>query len=429
MDKRACAIVGIGCRYPGGIDSPDTFWDSLVNARDCITSIPGNRWSLDKFYSANKNQKNRLYMHKGGFLDDIDKFDPQFFGISPREAEYMDPQQRLLLEVTWHAFEDAGIIPSHLSGQEVGVFIGIMMKDYEILHAQNSEYMQRGSHSASGSATSIAANRISHIYNFTGPSMMIDTACSSSLIAIDLACRSLKDGTSKIAVAGGANVIIKPEATMPLAHANMLSTKGYCHSFSAQADGYSRAEGAGIVILKTLEQAIVDKDDIYSVILSSGSNQDGKTDTITVPSATAQQKLMQRNLINAGVAAQAISYVEAHGTGTPVGDPIELSAIGAALADREDQCIVGSVKSNFGHTEAAAGVAGVIKTSLMLKNKMIVPNLHFDEPNPNIDFTNLKLQVATKFSPWNSNSKRHALVNSFGFGGSNANVLLSEYIN
>ncbi|HJO92245.1 MAG TPA: SDR family NAD(P)-dependent oxidoreductase [Victivallales bacterium] len=422
------AIVGIGCRYPGGINSPDTFWEFLCRGGDGITSVPSQRWDLNKFYSKNVNKKGRLCMRKGGFLSDIDQFDPSFFGISPREADYMDPQQRLLLEVTWEALEDAGEVPEQLSGNNIGVFVGIFMHDYENIHAQNSEVRQCGPHTATGISTTLAANRISHIYNFTGPSMVIDTACSSSMVALDLACKSLLSGQSDIALTGGANIIIKPEISMSLSVATMLSPDGYCKSFDASANGYTRAEGVGILVLKTLDQAISDNDNIYSIILATGSNQDGRTATITVPNGKSQKQLITQNFTVANIAAKDVQYVEAHGTGTPVGDPVEVNAIGQVLRpNRTEICRIGSVKSNFGHTESSAGVAGIIKTSLMLKNKKFVPNLHFNKANEAIDFSNLKLSVCTKYEDWETNKRRIASVNSFGFGGSNANALLAEY--
>ncbi|MBD3267303.1 polyketide synthase, partial [bacterium] len=426
------AIVGIGCRFPGGVDSPASYWSFLEKAGDGITDIPNDRWDRDTYYDTNKDQKGKIYTHRGGFLQHIDQFDPQFFGISPREAAYMDPQQRLLLETTYEALTDGGFPLDQLAGTNVGVYIGLFTHDYENIHMGVSEYALYGPHSATGMSATISANRLSYIFNFTGPSMIIDTACSSSLVAIHLACNSLRRNEIPLAVAGGVNAVIKPEMTMSLCAAAMLSPDGYCKTYDAKANGYARAEGAGIVVLKKLSSAIADHDRIHALILGSAVNQDGHNEGISVPNQVSQETLIREALDDAAIRPHQVSYVEAHGTGTAVGDPIEANALGSVFAkDRPngDPCIVGSVKSNFGHTESAAGAAGLIKVALMMNHKKIPRNLHFENPNPAIRFDTLKLRVPTTLEPWTQNNgqPRIAGVNSFGFGGTNAHLVVCEY--
>ena len=315
------AIVGIGCRFPGGIESPQTYWKFLSEGRDGTREPPPTRWSLEEFYDPDPAAIGKTYVRRGGFLDEISGFDPQFFGISPREAASMDPQQRLLLEVTWEAFEDAGIRPSSWAHHKVGVYVGLFTHDYENLHMRLSEQILCGPHSAIGMSTTIAANRLSHAFDFIGPSMVIDTACSSSLVAVHLACRALQNGEAEIAVAGGVNLQIVPELTIALSKASMLSPDGRCKSFDARANGYARADGVGMVLLKRLADAIADGDDIYAVIEGSAVNQDGRSNGITVPNGEAQIRVMRDAIACSGMQPQDITYIEAHGTGTPVGDP------------------------------------------------------------------------------------------------------------
>lgn len=425
------AIVGIGCRFPGGVASPLDFWTLLTGQIDGTSEVPPDRWSIEKYYDPDPKRTGKLYTKRGGFISGISGFDPQFFGISPREVAYVDPQHRLLLETTWEAFEDAGIAPRKWSDRKVGVFVGLFTHDYENIHMRVSERVIYGPHSATGMSTTIAANRLSHAFGFTGPSMVIDTACSSSLVALHLACRSLHEGESELAIAGGVNLQLSPEMTMSLCKASMLSPDGRCKSFDARANGYARADGVGMVVLKTLERAQADGDQIYAVIMGSAVNQDGRTQGMTVPNGEAQQIVMKDALAQAGVTPSQISYVEAHGTGTPVGDPIEANALGTVLrsVDAErDPCVIGSVKSNFGHTESAAGIAGLIKVALMQRHGYIPPNLHFETPNPNIPFDELRLRVPTALEEWRTGAdgRRLAGINSFGFGGTNAHVVLAN---
>lgn len=425
------AIVGIGCRYPGGIVSPASFWEFLMRGGDGTREVPENRWSVERHYDPERGKPGKVYTKRGGFLDDVKGFDPQFFGISPREAAYMDPQQRLLLETSWEAFEDAGIAPPDLVRRKVGVFIGLFTHDYENTHMQPSERHLQSTHSATGMSTTISANRVSYAFDFMGPSMVVDTACSSSLVATHLACRALQTQEAEIAIAGGVNLQLSPEMTMALCSASMLAPDGRCKSFDARANGYARADGVGIVVLKTLRQAQQDGDAIYAVIMGSAVNQDGHSAGITVPNGEAQQIVMRDALAAAAISSADISYIEAHGTGTPVGDPIEAGALGSVLSadqPKRHPCVIGSVKSNFGHAESAAGVAGLIKVALMQHHGRIPANLNFETPNPSIPFEDLKLRVPTASEDWpiGPDGRRFAGVNSFGFGGTNAHAVIGR---
>ena len=424
------AIVGIGCRFPGNVSGWQQYWDFLSRGGDGICEVPPDRWDLARYFSPSRKPGN-LYTRKGGFLSDIDRYDAAFFGISPREAAHLDPQQRLLLEVAWETFEDAGILPSAHAGRNVGVYIGLFNHDYESIHHSPTETRLMGMHSPAGIMACVTANRLSYLFDFRGPSMAVDTACSSSLVAIHLACRSLESGESELALAGGVNVILKPEISISMCSATALSPDGYCKSFDASANGYTRAEGAGLVLLKRLDRALADGDPIHAVIRGTATNQDGKTDGLSAPNPIAQEAAIRTALEAAGLEPERVGYVEAHGTGTAVGDPLEAQALSRALcANRHsgDPCIVGSVKSNFGHTESAAGVAGLIKAVLCLKHRKIPANLHFDTPNPRIPFERWKLRVPTELEDWTPNNGllRIAAVNSFGFGGANAHAIVEE---
>ncbi len=422
------AIIGIGCRFPGA-NSPEAFWQLLRNGVDAITEIPSNRWDLRELYDPNVDIPGKMNSRYGGFLPQVDQFDPQFFGISPREAVSMDPQQRLLLEVAWEALEDAGLIQEHLSGSQTGVFMGISTNDYTLI--QGEEYSSRPQgYDLTGNVFSIAAGRISYLFNFNGPSMAIDTACSSSLVAVHLACQSLWNGDSTLALAGGVNVIVSPTGNIGLTKLKALSPDGRCKTFDASANGYVRSEGVGVIVLKPLSKALADKDPIYALIRGSAINHDGRSKGLTVPYGPAQEALVRQALEKADVAPAQISYIEMHGTGTPLGDPIEAMALGNILAaDRspENYCTVGSVKTNIGHLEAASGIAGLIKVALSLKHKQIPPNLHFQEPNPYIDFETLPIRVSQSLMPWfNESNPAFAGVSSFGFAGTNAHVVVEE---
>jgi phthiocerol/phenolphthiocerol synthesis type-I polyketide synthase C len=413
------AIVGIGCRFPGA-DRPAAFWRLLSDGVDAITEIPADRWDAD----ASETAATRW----GGFLDQVDQFDPQFFGISPREAARMDPQQRLLLEVAWEALEDAGQVPERLAGSRTGVFIGISTYDYG--HFQLGQPALIDAYTGTGSALSIAANRLSYFYDFRGPSMAVDTACSSSLVAIHLACRSLREGECTLALVGGANVILSPALGLNFSEAGVMAADGRCKTFDSRADGYVRGEGAGVVVLKPLSQALADGDPIDAVIRGSATNQDGRTNGLMAPGRLSQEAVLAEAYRRADLSPGVVQYVEAHGTGTSLGDAIEAKALGTILAQGRapgSRCLVGSVKTNIGHLEAAAGVAGLIKVALALRHRAIPPSLHFAEPSPLIPFDTLPLRVAQTLTPWPENGGRAvAGVSSFGFGGANAHVVLTE---
>jgi 1-acyl-sn-glycerol-3-phosphate acyltransferase len=426
--RDAYAIVGIGCRFPGACDSPEAFWQFLAEGRDAIAEIPEDRATWMALFDPDPVAAGRLYVRRGGFLKGIDRFDARFFGISPREAARIDPQQRLLLEVVWDAVEDAGISMDNLAGTTTGVFVGISTHDYADMQMYPQHRADIDAHSNTGGATSIAANRISFVYDLRGPSVAVDTACSSALTAVHLACRSLAAGDCQVAIAGGVQLLLNPELTIGFCRATMLSPDCRCAAFDASGNGYVRSEGAGAIVLKPLRIAVEDNDPIYAVILASAINQDGHSAGLTVPSEAAQKAMLQATLTRAGVAPNAVHYVEAHGTGTAVGDPIEASAIGSVCSNGRDParpCILGSVKTNIGHLEAASGIAGLIKTALAIKHRKIPPSLHFANWNPAIDSERLMLRVPTTLEPWpQTGDPATAAVNSFGFGGANASVLL-----
>jgi acyl transferase domain-containing protein len=399
--KEPIAIIGIGCRFPGGANSPDAFWQLLADGVDAITEVPPDRWNLPAFHDHDPTKPGKTYSRWGGFLDNIDRFDAHFFGISPREAAHIDPQQRILLELTWEALEDAGQAPERLAGTDTGVFIGLINHDYAHLLLNERDLI--GPHTSLGRSMSIAANRISYIFDFRGPSMALDTACSSSLVAVHLACQNLWNGACRLALAGGVNMMLGPEGAIEYGKASMLSPTGRCHSFDARADGFVRAEGAGLVVLKSLSNALADGDPIYALIRSTAINQDGHTNGIMAPSGPAQAAMLRAAYQQAGIDPAQVQYIEAHGTGTPAGDPIEARALGAALGQHRPPGAalpVGSVKSNIGHTEAAAGIAGLIKVALALKHRQIPPHLHFQTPNPKIPFAELQLRVPQTLEPW-----------------------------
>jgi acyl transferase domain-containing protein/acyl carrier protein len=422
------AIIGIGCRFPGAKD-PEAFWQLLRNGVDAITEIPKNRWNLNEYYDPNPEIPGKTNSRCGGFLQQVDQFDPHFFGISPREAMSMDPQQRLLLEVAWEALEDAGQVREQLSGSRTGVFVGISTNDYSLIQGEGYSQQIQG-YDLTGNVLSLAAGRLSYVFNFRGPSMAIDTACSSSLVAVHLACQSLWNKEASMALAGGVNIIVSPTGHIGLTNLKALSPDGRCKTFDAEANGYVRSEGSGFIVLKPLSQALADNDQIYALIRGSAINHDGRSKGLTVPFGPAQEALIRQALDNAGVAPAEISYVELHGTGTPLGDPIEAIALGTVLdTDRPpgNYCAVGSVKSNIGHLEAASGIAGLIKVALSLKHQQIPPNLHFHQPNPYIPFDTLPIRVQQSLTPWpQGSSPAKACISSFGFSGTNAHIVLEQ---
>jgi 1-acyl-sn-glycerol-3-phosphate acyltransferase len=425
---RQYAIVGIGCRLPGGVNSPAEFWRLLCEGRDAIAEIPPDRPDWHRLYDPDPGAAGRIYARLGGFIDGIDRFDARFFGISPREATRIDPQQRLLLEVVWQAFEDARIDPHRLAGSDAGIFVGMSTHDYADMQMYPENREAIDAHSNTGGATAIAANRISYFFDFRGPSLVVDTACSSALTAVHLACRALDSGDCSVAVAGGAQLLLRPELTIGFCRASMLSVDGRCKAFDVSGNGYVRSEGAGAVLLKPLDAAVADGDPIYAVIAGSAVNQDGHSAGLTVPNEASQQAMLRASLRQAGIAPAEVQYVEAHGTGTAVGDPIEARAIGGVFSTGRpdaEPLRLGSVKTNIGHLEAASGIAGLIKTALAIRHRTLPPSLHFTAWNSAIDAAELKLKMVTSLEEWPAASgEPAAAVNSFGFGGANASVVL-----
>ena len=412
-------------RFPGGANSPELLWNTLKSGVDAVTEAKGDRWDLG-WHHPDPQRQGRVYTKAGGYLDNIDKFDAEFFGISPREARQVDPQQRLLLELAWEAYEDAGICPRSEAGANTGVWVGISSNDYAMLVGP----AWPDAYSNTGSSFSIAANRISYIFDLHGPSAAVDTACSSSIVCVHQACISLLGGECTMALAGGVSLLTSIRAWLGFARASMLSPTGRCKSFDASGDGYVRSEGGGLVLLKKLEDAERDGDRILGVILASGVNSDGRTMGLSMPNGEAQEALLRKLYGQSGVEPEEVFYVEAHGTGTAVGDPIECGALGRVLGQpRRDgsKCLVGSVKSNIGHLEAASGIAGLTKLMLILKKGEIPGNLHFNTPNPKIEFEDWKLGVVTSATPLPKKGRLVMGINSFGFGGTNAHLVIERY--
>jgi acyl transferase domain-containing protein/selenocysteine lyase/cysteine desulfurase len=424
------AVLGVGCRFPGGAGSTESFWELLRKGKDAITEVPKDRWDAEAYYDPRPAIPGKTNTRWGGFLASMDLFDAAFFGISPREAMRMDPQQRLLLEVSWEALENAGQASDRLAGSTTGVFVGICTSDYATLQqkAENAESID--AYYGTGSAFSFAAGRLSYCLGLQGPSLAVDTACSSSLVAVHLACQSLRTSECSLALAGGVNLVLVPEGAIYFSQLRTMAGDGRCKAFDAAADGYVRGEGCGVVVLKRLADAIADGDPILAVICGSAVNQDGRGAGLTVPRGAAQEAVIRQALACAGLGPEQISYVETHGTGTPLGDPIEAQALGAVLRTerlREHPLAVGSVKTNIGHLEAAAGVAGLIKVILALQHATLPPHLHFRHLNPHITWSDALVVIPTVSTPWECpGGRRFAGVSSFGFSGTNAHVILSE---
>ena len=422
------AVVGMACRFPGA-ENISSFWQLLTEGRNAVQEVPENRWSLREYYSA-EPKPGKMNCASGGFLEGVDMFDGQFFGITPREADMLDPQQRLLLEVAWECLEDAGLAPERLAGTNTGVFVGISTQDYSLLRCKYG--LDANAYFGTGNAFSIAANRLSYFLDVHGPSMAIDTACSSSLVGVHDACQSLLRGESELALAGGVNLMLAPELSVTFSQAGMLSPEGQCKTFDQSADGYVRGEGCGVLLLKPLAAAQRDNDRIYAVIQGSAVNQDGRSNGLTAPSGLAQQAVVKQGLRRAGMRSAQIGYIEAHGTGTPLGDPVEFNALTAVFSGgrEEDQgpCWVGSVKTNIGHLESAAGVAGLIKSVLAVHHGQIPQHLNFTQLNPLIDLSDSPLRIPDRKCQWSPvKGTRVAGVSSFGFGGTNAHVIVEEY--
>ncbi len=425
------AIIGMGCRFPGDTDTPEAFWNLLHNKVDSITEVPLDRWNIDEYYDSNPETPGKVYTRFGGFLHHIDRFDPQFFGISPKETLSLDPQHRFLLEVSWEALEHAGIAPQNLENSQTGIFFGITQTEYSRLRLANPNHHQQLSiYDGTGNGLSFASGRLSFILGSQGPNMAIDTVCSSSLVAVHLACQSLRNQESNLVIAGGVNLNLFPEGTILLSRAKALSPDGRCKTFDASADGFSRSEGCGVVILKRLSDAIAHGDRIWAMIRGSAVNHDGSSSGLTVPNQIAQEKLIRQALTNAKVDPIEVNYIEAHGTGTSLGDPIEVGALASVLCtnrSRSNPLVIGSAKTNLGHLEAAAGIAGLIKVVLSLDREEIPPHLHFSTPNPHIPWNEFPLVVPTSPMPWSRREKpRIAGVSSFGMSGTNAHIVLAE---
>ena len=422
------AIVGAACRLPGNVASLDDYWSLLRNGRDAVTEISSERFATEHWWHPRPGTPGRSYTWAAGVVSDVDQFDPEFFGISPREATQMDPQHRLLLELAWEALELSGQKPSSISGSNCGVYVGISATDYTQLSFDDPA--SGNAYSMSGNTLSTSANRISHFLNLHGPSMAIDTACSSSLVALHLACESLWNGECDSVLAGGMHLLLSPLPFVGFSAARMLSPNGRSRAFDASADGYARGEGGGMVYLKPLSKARSDGDQVLATILATGTNSVGHGPAISVPSESSQASLLRDIYANAGISPDELSYVEAHGTGTAVGDPIEASAIGQALgmARANDAPLpIGSVKTNIGHLEPASGIAGLLKVVLCLRHRALPPSLHFDEPNPAIDFEKLNVRVVESFTKLIDGTRPHVMgVSSFGFGGVNAHIVLSQ---
>lgn len=425
------AIVGIGCRFPGGANSPEAFWELLKNGVDAIDTIPSDRWNTADYYDSDPDVPGKLYTHQGGFLSEsIDHFDANFFGLSHREASSMDPQQRLLLEVSWEALERAGLSAEAIEGSPTGVFVGMTTNDYA-QKAMFSDPEQIGIYTATGNGLSVAAGRLSYTLGLKGPSIALDTACSSSLVTVHLACQSLRLKECHQALAGGVNIILSPEVSIAMAKLRALAPDGRCKTFDATANGYGRSEGCGMIVLKRLSDAIADGDTILAQIRGTAVNQDGRSSGLTVPNANAQQAVIREALSNARVKPHQIDYVEAHGTGTPLGDPIEIKSLEAVLnQDRPTQkpLMVGSVKTNIGHLESAAGIAGLIKVVLSLQHKAIPPHLHLNQLNPHIQALNPTVTIPTQLTKWTAQADQPRLagLSSFAFSGTNAHAIVEE---
>ncbi|MFN7144350.1 MAG: type I polyketide synthase, partial [Myxococcota bacterium] len=420
------AIIGLGCRLPGGVVDPDGLWDLLVNGQDAITEVPPSRWDVDAWFDADPRAPGRMYTRWGGFLDGIEQFDPSFFGIAPREARSMDPQQRLLLETAWEALEDAGVPAERLSGSRTGVFLGLCSSDYS--HRETVDPIDGWT--VTGNAWSIAAGRLSYVLGMHGPCLAVDTACSSGLVALHLAVQSLRRGESDAALVGAANLILVPQSTICFSALRAMSPVGRCKTFDASADGYVRSEAVAMFLLKPLSAALRDGDRIQAVIRGTATNQDGRSNGITAPNGQAQQAVVRAALDDAGLTPADVGYVEAHGTGTGLGDPIELAALGEVMRaghPRSRPVPIGSIKTNVGHSEGVSGLVGLLKAVMVLKHGTIPPHLHMREPTPRVDWARLALRVPTTLEKWEAvGVPRVAGVSSFGFGGTNAHAIVEE---
>lgn len=420
------ALIGMACRFPGRADTPEAFWELLERGGDAIGDIPPERWQAEAYYDPRPDQPGKMYVRQGGFIEGIEQFDPQFFGMAPREAIHLDPQQRLLLELAWEALERAGIAADRLQESQTGVFVGSFWDDYSAQRLYAEDPARIDGYRVLSNLRGLAAGRLAYVLGLHGPAMQLDTACSSSLLAVHLACQSLRRGECDLALAGGVSLNLAPYQMLGLCAMQALAHDGRSKPFAAAADGFGSGEGGGLVVLKRLTDAVAAGDSIIALIRGSAVNHDGRSNGLTVPNGQAQAALLRQALDQAGVGAGQIQYVEAHGTGTVLGDPIEVLALAEVLCrDRATPLALGSVKSNIGHLQAAAGVASLIKTALALQHGIIPPSLHFTEPNPHIPWAELPLTVPTAPLPWPGESRR-AGVSAFGMSGTNVHLILEQ---
>ncbi len=424
------AVIGMGCRFPGEANTPASFWELLRNGVDAVDEIPADRWDVEAYYDPDREALGKMYTKQGAFLSGVDLFDSSFFGITPKEAESMDPQQRILMEVSWEAFENASLNPAHFRGSRSGVFVGLSNYDYIQSHIHSGDVERITPYSGSGVMFSTTAGRLSYFYDFQGPCLTVDTACSSSLVTLHLAVKSLQKGECDLALTGGVNLLLSLDSYIAMCKVNALSPDGRCRTFDNEAQGYGRGEGCGVILLKRLSESLQDGDRILSVIRGTAVNHDGRSNGLTAPNGPSQQRVIQQALTDARLKPEEVDYIEAHGTGTILGDPIEVHALDTVYGkgrDQENPLFIGSVKTNIGHTEASAGIAGIIKVILALQNKMIPPSLHFHSPSQHITWDQIPIRVASQLQEWEvKDKKRIAGVSSFGLSGTNSHILLEE---
>ncbi|MBM5798692.1 MAG: polyketide synthase, partial [Cyanobacteria bacterium K_Offshore_0m_m2_072] len=435
LQAEPIAIVGVGCRFPAGpgqpdADSPEAFWQLLTGGIDAVGDVPASRWPLERYYDPTPGTPGKMHCRHGGFLAEIDQFDPASFGLSPKEAAAMDPQHRLLLEVAAEALEAAALAPSQLRGTRAGVYLGLCTGDYAWRQLRDGAADERfDMYFATGTSFSMAPGRLAYALGLQGPALAVDTACSSSLVAVDLAVRSLRDRVTDLALAGGVSLLLSPVNSLCFAKSGMMASDGHCKTFDAAADGYVRGEGCGVVALKRLADAVSAGDPIWAVLRGSGVNQDGASAGLTVPNGEAQAQLIRTTLEQAQLDGDGVDVLEAHGTGTPLGDPIELKALAPIYgrAGRGAPLLLGSVKTNLGHLEGAAGIAGLIKAVLMVQRGQVPPHLHLRQPTPFVPWDQWAMTIPTALTPWpQSGRPRRAAVSSFGFSGTNAHVIVEQ---
>jgi acyl transferase domain-containing protein/NADPH:quinone reductase-like Zn-dependent oxidoreductase/NAD(P)-dependent dehydrogenase (short-subunit alcohol dehydrogenase family)/SAM-dependent methyltransferase/acyl carrier protein len=426
-EREPVAIIGMACRLPGGVDSPEAFWTLLRNGVDATGEIPAGRWDVDAYYDPDPEVPGRMYTRRGSFLDDVAQFDPQFFGISPREARHLDPQQRLLLCCAHEAFENAAVPVDALRGTNTGVYVGLSFDDYAQRSVRSGDPCLIDAHGALGTQRAVAAGRIAYVMGLQGPTMQIDTTCSSSLVSVHLACQALRRRETDLALVGGVNLMLAPEATIGFCKLQALSPDGRCRTFADDADGYGRGEGCGLLVLKRLADARADGDRVLALVRGSAVNHDGVSNGLTAPNGQAQTAVIRDALRDARLDGEQIDYVEAHGTGTPLGDPIELEALHAALGRRRRPLLVGSVKTNIGHLEPAAGAAGLIKIVLAMQAGRIPPHLHCVRPSRRVDWSRLGFEIPQALAPWpHADAPMRAGVSGFGLSGTNAHVIVES---